>query len=154
MLKKMLRARGLTLSEMLVTCLILALVSAVVATGITIAIKTHQKSVMASESAILSSTLTQALQDELRFSQNRSFASGKLEYTSGKFGSDVTLDVSAQGYLTVEDKLLINEKSYTDFIVSDIIITQLGQSIAVSFTLSDPNDFNYETNFTVSPLNS
>ncbi len=90
--KKLRSRRGMTLAETLTALAVFVILSVALVVGTTAAWKVYQKSVVASESRALRSTLTQALGNELRYSQNvRTDAEGKVVFDSAVFGMDVSV---------------------------------------------------------------
>ena len=62
--------RGVTLTEMLVAVAVLGLVTLAVAVGISSSLRVYNRSVALSDAQTLSSTLSQALMDELRYARD------------------------------------------------------------------------------------
>lgn len=115
-----LRSRaGLTLSEMLVTLLLLVLVLAGVATGLKAAFDSYRDSARLSDALMLSSTLSEAIMDEFRFAgdvETETVGVGGdarenvVGYTSLAFGERQSMTVMKKddsepgGYLVVAPK--------------------------------------------------
>lgn len=67
-MKRLDNSRGMTLTEVLCTTLILLLISAMLAVGIRFGVQTYRDSMALSEAQVLCSTLTTAISDKLRYS--------------------------------------------------------------------------------------
>ena len=67
-MKKLRGSRGVTLTETLCTVLIVLLISAMLAVGVRLAVRTYRESMELSETELLCSTLTAAISDKLRYS--------------------------------------------------------------------------------------
>lgn len=135
--KKLRSKDGFTLTEMLVTIVILALVGTAVAVGVSAAMRTYQDVTLKAEASMLCGTLSIEIADELRFAQNCEMdgASGNLVYDSSRFGEKAELTV-VDGYITVGGKPLLSGRTYTSFranIVSDISESQISVEITVLY---------------------
>lgn len=116
-LQSKLRARrGASLTEMLVTVMILGLVSLAVSVGISAALPVYRDSVALSESAVLTSTLAQAMGDELRYARalKTDAAGNLLSYNSANYGVNAQIG-NTDGQITVSGKPLIGSGAYTGF---------------------------------------
>lgn len=93
LLKKLRADSAFSMTEMLVTTLILGLMTIGLATGITSSMRVYYQSVTYSEERMLLSTLSEAIISELRHSKEAVINSdGKLEtYTSSIYGFEVEL---------------------------------------------------------------
>lgn len=110
---------GLTLSEMLVTLLLLVLVLSGVATGLKASFDAYQDSVRLSDALMLSSTLSEAIMDEFRYagdvetetvSEGGGTRENVVSYTSLSFGERQIMTVRKEasgdpgGYLVIAPK--------------------------------------------------
>ncbi len=107
--------KGATITEMLAVILVVLMLSALVVTGVQLAVDTYARSVAASEAKILCSTLTSAIKNELRFAG--SIQQGDpIKYFSPRQAADCSLVVS-EGQLKLdtgtEIKNLVSSGSYT-----------------------------------------
>lgn len=84
-------SEGFTLTEMLACVVLVGLVSLCLATGVQFASKSYDRSLALSEAQTLSSTLTCAVEDEVRFAQPVTVSHKKgedtVEYVSSTFGA-------------------------------------------------------------------
>lgn len=104
MKKKLRRKDGLTLTELLCVLVIVVLIGAVIATGVSLGLRTYERSVTYSEAQTLCSTLRTAISDELRYAGTVSVAEdGSVRYFSRSYGQNASLYADGQsGQLTVE----------------------------------------------------
>lgn len=93
---------GFTLTELLLTTLILLMVSAVVAAGVPAAVNAYQKVLDASNAQVLLSTTVSSLERELSFARNvkKDDNNAVQSYTSD-FGKGITLETSDSGITRV-----------------------------------------------------
>ena len=98
---KLASRRGVTLSEMLVTVAILGLVTLAVSVGISSALRVYNQSVTLSDAQTLTSTLTQAIMDELRYARDiKTNEEGALSsYTSMDYGLNAAFSADNTDYL-------------------------------------------------------
>ncbi len=108
---KLASRRGMTLTEMLSAVLILALVAAGTAAGVSASLRVYRQSTSLSDAQTLSSTLSIALMDELRYARDPG-GSGTATFTSSTFGPNVSVETSAEGHVTVGGKELIGLGAY------------------------------------------
>ncbi len=90
---------GFTLTELLLTVLILLMVSSVVAAGVPAAVNAYQKVLDASNAQVLLSTTVSSLERELSFARNVDTAE-KMSYTSD-YGKGIALENSDSGITRV-----------------------------------------------------
>ena len=88
---KLMKAEGFSLTEMLVTTLILALAAALMATGIPAAINAYQRVVKTSNAQLALSTTISALRSELGLATDVRVASGEIFYYSESEGCWVSV---------------------------------------------------------------
>lgn len=112
--RKLASRRGVTLSEMLVTVAILGLVTLAVSVGISSALRVYNQSVALSDAQTLSSTLSQAIMDELRYARDmKTSAEGALSsYTSMDYGLNAAFATDAEQHITVGGKDLVGSGAY------------------------------------------
>ena len=103
--EKLRSRRGLTLTELLVAMLILSLVTVGVATGISASLRVYRQATETSDAQMLTSTLSTALMDELRYARDVS-GTDDPTFTSGTFGENVSVEV-LDGLVTVGGEKLL-----------------------------------------------
>ena len=107
--------RGVSLTEMLTAVLVLSLVTLVVAAGVNSATSVYRRSVALSDAQTLSSTLSIALMDELRYARDVETNGTAVTFTSNTFGEGVSVGTDADGqpgHLTVGGQLLVGTGAY------------------------------------------
>ncbi len=109
---KLASRRGMTLTELLSSVLILALVAAGTAAGAGASLRVYHQSTALSDAQILSSTLSIALMDELRRARDPRDDGAAAVFTSSTFGPNVQVDTDAEGHVTVGGKKLIGPGAY------------------------------------------
>lgn len=111
---KLASRRGVTLSEMLVTVAILGLVTLAVSVGISSALRVYNQSVTLSDAQTLTSTLSQAIMDELRYARDiKTNEEGALSsYTSMDYGLDAAFSADTDKHITVGGKALVGSGTY------------------------------------------
>ena len=141
---------GYTLTEAIVSVLIIALLAVAISSGLTVAMKVYKQSLFTSNSEILEDTINAALSDVLRFADvNDSDAagSGSAGSTDGSGGDAVSADTvhfynkqytdSDEGYIAVSNgyicifkdasdldgALLVNTGAYDDIRASHFQMT-------------------------------
>lgn len=134
MKKKLASRGGLTLVELLAAIMILALIGVGMATGMTAAIQTYERSVFASETLVLQDTINTTLGEYLRYASGVVDASGTVtvaseEYGTGTFvtGKGGAVFTAGAGYLYFDvggkKALVVNSGAYTDLTVTNFAIT-------------------------------
>jgi len=125
MKKKLRSGKGFSLVELLACLLILALLAVMVSSSVTAAVRVYQKSVYASESEALGSTVNTAMSDILRYAKYVGQNSrNELVFTNAAYGVNNSghflLDdkgyvcyVPYEGADETEQKKLINSGAYT-----------------------------------------
>lgn len=108
--EKLRSRRGLTLTELLVAMLILSLVTVGVATGISASLRVYRQATETSDAQMLTSTLSTALMDELRYARDVSGTDDPI-FTSGTFGENVSVEV-LDGLVTVGGEKLLGSTAY------------------------------------------
>ena len=150
MRKKLRSTRGLTLTEVLATALILALVAAAIGVGVNTALRVYRESVTLSDAQTLSSTLSQALMDELRYARDIQ-ADGS--YTSGVYGPGSKIG-STDGRVTVKNQPLVGEGAYGNGQFSAGALVQYTDgAFQVTLTISEQAQEIQKVEFSVCPIN-
>jgi prepilin-type N-terminal cleavage/methylation domain-containing protein len=133
--RKRSRTKGFSLVEMLVSLLILALMAVMVSTCVAASVQVYKKSVFASESEALSSSLNTAMSNMLYYAKYVSKdASGRVVFTSQENGVNngcFFLKNDRLCYVTSGDnaldpnyqKMLINGGAYTSLYLKSFSLT-------------------------------
>ena len=132
--KKLASRKGLTLVELLAAIMILALIGVGMATGMTAATQTYERSVFSSETLVLQDTINTTLGDYLRYASGVVDDSGAVtvaseEYGTGTFvtGKGGAVFTPGAGYLYFDaggkKALVVNSGAYTDLAVKNFVIT-------------------------------
>lgn len=100
--------KGFTLVEMLCTIVVMLLVSATVTVGVRLAAENYVRSITASESQVLCSTVLDAVTDELRFSKISDWGD-PVKYESGRYSGLRHFVVDNSGQVVVEPEVTDNE---------------------------------------------
>lgn len=155
-MKKLHSQAGFSLTEVLVALAILGLLTLAITAGISSSVPVYRESMDLSESAVLSSTLSQALFDELRFAENVEVdASGLLTFTSRSYGPDVSISTSDEGYLQVGSSLLVGDGAYTGMSAqAGITYDAAEQSFTVLLSIFKDGAEKKQVPFTVRSVNA
>lgn len=170
-LKSKLKSKsGLTLTEMLITVILLMFFSSACLLGISTALSTRREMIKAADSDILCSTVTQYISNELRLSlYGDDSVTGVFSYKGGSSYAGLTYDKSkikldSNGRLIrsfiingVDNNYpVFNDSAYSCFTLSDLtfeIIDGTGEKkIKCSFVIKDGDNPIKTTEFTVTPL--
>lgn len=103
---------GFTLVELLCTIVVLLLVSALMVTGIQLGARTLRKSVTASESQVLCSTLKTVVSDELRYSGTIAQTEEGFAFFSQNYGEAVSFTTNEDGQVLLGGNKVLPAKSY------------------------------------------
>lgn len=151
--KKLRTKSGATLSELLVAIAVLSLVTLAVAVGINASLRVYRQSVDLSDAQTLTSTLSQALMDELRYARDIRTEDGRVVYTSTSYGLNASISVDPSGQLLVSGSPLVGSGSYAG-LTAGIQLEYNGTYIEVMLTISNADGPIYQAVFSVRPLNS
>lgn len=143
--------RGFTLTEMIVTVLILTLVAAGMTVGISSALRVYHQSVTYSDAETLTSTLSTALMDELRYARSIS-GEETPTFTSLNYGVGVSVGTNADGHVTVGGKMLVGSGAYAG-LTANANVTYKGGLFQVVLTISSGDEAVRTTKFSVQLLN-
>ncbi len=122
MKKKLRSSKGMTLTELLVALMIVALIGVALTTGVNSAVKVYRDSTRLYEAETLCGTILTSLEDEFRFGRDiRRQTTGsdtEVLFDSQTFGNDVKVLVDAEGKITIgpaegSSLPLLNSKAYT-----------------------------------------
>ena len=152
--------RGFTLTETLVTLLIVSLLSMAIAVGIGAAARVYKESVAMSESQLLASTLSKAMMDELRYARELpDTAADNPAFDSSTFGSGVQFSTdAATGQLKLGSYYLVSSGAYStntdQHKRAEAQVQWTGSQFQVTLTifLGETRVLN-TVEFTVTPLN-
>lgn len=180
MIKKLKSRAGLTLTEMLVTMLILTMFSTACLIGVTTAFRARQDNIKANFADVLSSTVTQLITDELRMSEFETTPTDGPEITYVSHASNygkARMYLNADGYLYMDvgsadagkSQPMLSSAMYMDTTQSDprfklkldelyFSVDATNGNITVTFKVLDDNgavlaDKTGDNGFTVKPLN-
>lgn len=153
-MKKLRCKKGFTLSELLVTVVMLAILTLAVAVGISSSIRVYHQSVTISEAGILSSTLCQAISDELHYAKEIDASGGTVKFLSDNYGRKTSITTNADGRLMVGTYPLIGNSAYTH-LNADVAITysDAAKSFDVTLIIKEKNNVVSTRSFQISPLN-
>lgn len=165
-LRKLLRSNsGFTLVEMLASIAVLALLTGLIAMGVSVGIKVYQQSTFVSESAVLEETIDNAMGDPFRYMQcTTTTTSGTTETTyrivyrdddkegkivstaplldaydpdTGQLGSGMLYlrDSTKDGGSANPGLKILNESAYTDCYVTDVQCTITPTEVTGSYII-------------------
>lgn len=142
MREKLRKEQGFTLVEMLCAVAILILLGLMLNTGLQMAIRSYQDITAGSEAALLLSTLSDALADDLRYARDvMTDEDGKLlyynsdSYNSGSNKASLTIDEN--GHVKASGKRVLPEGAYGNgaYKVETMNITYVTKSNGSFFTI-------------------
>lgn len=113
---------GFTLVELLCTIVVLLLITALMVTGIQLAVRTLRKSVTASESQVLCSTLKTIVSDELRYSGTTLQTEDGIAFFSQNYGESVSFTTDEDGRVLLGGNKVLPAKSYPDGMQASVMI--------------------------------
>lgn len=160
MKRKLRSSSGFTLLESLVAIAILALMLTALGAGTAASVRVYKQSTALSEANILSSTLFEAISDELRFAADITTASGQPVFTSPNHGANVSISSDGgrvkifRSGLPVGD--LIGEKAYTSLNAAIETLSYSSDVFAVAIVITDPSQDSAvcsRAEFYIAPLN-
>ena len=117
-MRKLRDRRGITLTEMLCTVLIVLLLTALLVVGIRFASKTYMESMRLSEAQELCSTLTSVISDKLRFcgtvtqDENGGLTQIFIQNVGSVEGKGDAFQIGEDGQLALGDRHLLGSASY------------------------------------------
>ncbi len=153
MKRKLHDRRGVALTEMLVAIAVLGLLTAAVVTGIYASVPVYQQSVALSEASVLTSTLSQAITDELHFARNITVSGDSVSFTSQNYGQNVSFGVNENGHVILGGMEVIGSGAYSD--LQAVIATSYADSLfTVTLTIQKSDSTVRETTFYVRPINA
>ncbi len=150
---KLASRRGMTLTELLAAVLILALVAAGTAAGVSVSLRVYRQSTALSDAQTLTSTLSIALMDELRCARDPG-GSDTAVFTSSTFGPNVQVDTNVDGHVTVGGKELIGSGAYAGLTAEAGVYYYDGLfDVTIKVCRASTNEMLQEVAFLVRPLN-
>lgn len=152
--RKLASRRGVTLSEMLVTVAILGLVTLAVSVGISSALRVYNQSVTLSDAQTLTSTLSQAIMDELRYARDIDDKQNPIQFTSMNYGLNAAFAVDAEQHITVGGKALVGSGAYAGLGAgAEISYDSSTRCFTVKLTISQGTEALRLNTFSVRALN-
>lgn len=155
--KRLRGSKGFTLTELLCVTVVLILVSAAMALGITLSTRSFTRSVSSAEAQVLCSTLTTAVSDELRYAGSIQVdGAGQLSFFSKSRGKQSSFGYDEKGQITLGDERLISAASYAYQAVAELAVTYdaVRGVFTVTLLVKDGDGVTLaENQFQVQPLN-
>lgn len=158
MKQKLKSKKGFSTLESLAALGIVALIMVVIGAGTSVSLSVYKESTAISEASVLSSSLFQAVSDELRFSKDITTVSASdnhlKTFTSKNYGPNVNF-ANTSGRVTLGGTNIVGEKSYTGLQATVDILYNSG-AFTVTITVTDPTRGNAQSGravYTVKPLN-
>ena len=152
--KKLRSRRAMTLTEVLVAVIILSFVTLGVAAGVNASLRVYRQSVAVSDAQTLSSTLSIAMMDELRYARDVEGTAAPT-FTSAARGAGVTFGTNGNGQITLGGEPLVGEGAYAGLTAGLSAFTyDAAAGFSVTLTISDSAGDEIRTiDFSVRPLN-
>ena len=161
MAKKLRQTAGFTLTELLCTIVVLVLVSACVALGVSMGQRVYAKSVSYSEAQVLCSTLKTTMSDELRYSGTMQVEDGVVGFFSQKYGGEdayAGFTTDEKGQVLLGGHKLLPSKAYPYGIRAAVEVSydEPTQMFDVTITIKNrtQQDVLAKTEFQVKKLNT
>lgn len=114
MIKKIKNKKGITLTELLASILILGMLGTIISVGITTGTKVYSQSVQFSEANFLVSLIIQKISDEIRKGENFKYTSNIMTFNSKGFGDDVSFTINSDGHIMLGSEIILSETVYTN----------------------------------------
>ena len=151
-MKQKLRSQsGMTLSEVLVAVVILALLATAVGAGLPVALKAHEQVSVGSEASVLCSTLATAITAELRYAQNPDPETDCFDSTV--YGAGVCVQSDA-GHVKIGGYELLSDLAYSSGLEAGATCNYDAGVFQVSVTVYSGGQQICATSFTVRPINA
>lgn len=139
MTHKLCSRRGMTLTEVLVALLILALATIGVTAGVSASLRVYRQVTEASDAQMLVSTLSAALMDELRYARNVN-GTDSPTFTSDTFGENAAVKVDENGQVTVGGEKLLSSAAYAGLRVEPLTVKYADGVFHVELTVQSGRD--------------
>ena len=110
--------------EMLCCVIIMLLVSIGMVNGVSLAVRSYQKSVMTSESQVLCNTLTSLVSDELRYSGTTYWTENPIAFYSRNYGDKCVFSTNDDGQVTLGGNKLLPSKAYHFGMRAEVTLTK------------------------------
>lgn len=109
--------RGISLTELLSSIIIMLLSAAILTVGVRLGAKAYSESVSASEAQVLCATLTNIIADELRYAGTTAVeADGSVKFFSQTFGSEneegLSFETNEEGQLMLGTNRVLSKRAY------------------------------------------
>lgn len=159
-LKRKLRSRaGMTLTELLAAMAVLALLGTAIGAGTSAATRVYRQSTTFSEAAVLASTLTEAIADELRYATDLPETdASNPPFTSQTYGKGVSITNGIdddEGHLMIGSHALVGSRTYTSGLTAVVDIEWKGKAFDVTLTINDASAVKRkEAKFSIAPINA
>lgn len=151
---------GYTLVEMLSAIVVLLLFTALLVTGINLAVDTYTDSVATSEAQTLCSTLQTVVSDELRYATQINIdEQGNITGVfSSTYGQGASFTTTEEGRVLLCDKKILSEKAYPHGLKARVNIEKYDQTtkvftVNISIYITDGKNLS-EMTFDVKNLNT
>jgi len=113
MREKLRSSKGVTLTELLMALLVVALIGVSLTVGINNAVRIYRDSTQLFEAETLCGTILTYLEDEFRFGRNIRETGGEVHFDSQVFGKDVGVFVDGEGKIGIGYSQLLGDTAYT-----------------------------------------
>lgn len=160
-LKRKLRSRaGMTLTELLAAMAVLALLGTAIGAGTSAATRVYRQSTTFSEAAVLASTLTEAIADELRYATGlpETDTPDDPSFTSQTYGKGVSITNGIDddaGHLMIGSHALVGSRTYTSGLTAVVDIEWKDKAFDVTLTINDASAVKQkEAKFSIAPINA
>ncbi len=125
-MKKLQSRQGFTLTEMLCTLAVLALLGVALVTGLRFGARYYEQITTRAQAQILCTTLSAAIRQELGYTGEVKAAGGEFSYRSEKLGEDTRFAVDERGRV-----VLTNGRKTEDFISAETYIDGLRADLKI-----------------------
>lgn len=151
----------MTISEVLITVLIMSLVTIGVAIGVSSSVRVYRDSVEFSNAQTLSSTLSESVMDELRYASGIGEETPNPTFTSTNYGDGISIVTSGDGKLQVRipqgasstDYPLVGSGAYDGMTAAvEYSYNDAAGVFEVTLTVTDKSGNEHENTFSVRSL--
>lgn len=152
-MKKLRSRRGMTFAETLVALAIVALIGAVLAAGITTAVRIYRNAADVSEAQTLCASLLTSLEDELRFARGVHEEDGAVVFDSTSFGTRVHIETDEAGQVRIGDFAVLSREAYTRGLQAWVSTACDGQTVTLTVSVGRGDSVLTSQTVTLRPLN-
>lgn len=153
MIKKKLQSQsGFSFTELLVALAILSVMTLGMAVGISASMRIYNESTALSDAQSLSSTLSIAIMDELRFARDVQEGDNPT-FTSQNYGVGVALATNAQGHVTLGGYPLLSTATYTGLTAKLEKVSYHDNQFDVKLAIQKDTTTIKTIQFSVTPIN-